>query len=262
MNRVIRTAASGMNAQQLYIDTVSNNLANVNTTSFKKNRVDFQDLLYQSLRTAGSSTLEGTFVPTELQIGNGTRLVASSKVFSQGVINQTSNPMDIAIQGDGFFQITRPDGTVLYTRDGSFKRSDQGVLVTADGLELEPQIAIPDDAVSISIGEDGVVMAQLVGQTELSNIGAIEIAKFMNPAGMRALGKNLYEATQASGDPIPGTPASEGLGSLQQGFLESSNVEIVEEMVNMIIGQRAYEINSKAVQAADDMLNIANNLKR
>ena len=262
MNRAIRTAASGMNAQQLYIDTVANNLANVNTTSYKKNRVDFQDLLYQSLRTAGSSTLEGTFVPTELQIGNGTRMVASQKIFTQGVINPTGNPLDIAIQGDGFFQISRPDGTVLYSRDGAFKRSDQGVMVTADGLELEPQIAIPDDALSISIGEDGVVMAQLVGQTELANVGAIEIVKFMNPAGLRAMGKNLYEATQASGDPIPGTPGAEGLGYLQQATLETSNVQIVEEMVSMIVGQRAYEVSSKAVQAADDMMNIANNLKR
>jgi len=262
MSRTLKTAATGMLAQQLYVDTIANNLANVNTTGFKKSKVEFQDLLYQTLRTAGSSNLQGTFVPTELQVGNGTRPAATNKIFKQGEITYTGNPLDIAIDGDGFFQINKPDGTIAYTRDGTFKISDQGFLVTSDGLELEPQITIPDNAERVEMGIDGNVYAKLYAQEELQNLGQVTLVKFINPAGLRSLGQNLFEATFASGPPQIGVPNEQAYGKLLQGYLESSNVDVVEEMVNMIIAQRAYEINSKAVQSADDMMNTANTLRR
>jgi len=262
MSRTLKTAATGMLAQQLYVDTIANNLANVNTSGFKKSKVEFQDLLYQTLRTAGSSNLQGTFVPTELQVGNGTRSVATNKIFSQGEISFTGNQIDIAIDGAGFFQINKPDGTIAYTRDGTFKISDQGFLVTSDGLELEPQITIPDNAEQIEIGIDGNVYAKLYAQEELQNLGQITLVRFINPAGLRSMGQNLYEATFASGPPQVGVPNEQAYGRLLQGYLESSNVNVIEEMVSMIIAQRAYEINSKSVQAADDMMNTANTLRR
>ena len=263
MPRILRTAATGMNAQQLNVDTIANNIANVNTTGFKRSKVEFQDLLYQTLRVAGSSNLQDTYVPTEIQVGNGTRPVATQKIYSQGEIILTQNQLDMAINGDGFFQITRPDGTIVYTRDGAFKLSDEGVIVNSDGLPLEPQITVSPDTEQLEVGADGTIMAKLTGQVELTNLGQVELVKFINPGGLRSMGQNLYEATFASGNPIPGVPGGpEGLGTIMQRYLETSNVEIVEEMVNMIIAQRAYDLNSKAVQAADEMLNTANNLRR
>jgi len=263
MPRILRTAATGMNAQQLNVDIISNNIANVNTTGFKKSKAEFQDLLYQTIRAAGSSNLQDTYVPTELQVGNGTRVVATQKIFTQGEIIQTDSELDMAINGDGFFQLTKPDGTLVYSRDGAFKISDEGLIVNSDGLPLEPQLTIPQDAEQVEIGRDGTIMAKLTGQIELSILGQIELVKFINPAGLKNIGQNLYEATFASGNPIPGVPGGpEGLGTILQRYLETSNVEIVEEMVNMIVAQRAYDLNSKAVQAADEMLNTSINLRR
>jgi flagellar basal-body rod protein FlgG len=260
--RSLWTAATGMEAQQLNIDIISNNLANVNTAGFKKSRVDFQDLLYQTLRPAGTSEAQGAQVPTGIQVGLGVRAAAVQKIFSQGDYQQTSNPLDLVIQGDGFFQITTPSGETAYTRDGSFKRDATGRMVTSDGNALEPQITIPADATAVSIGSDGTVSITLPGQTASQEIGKIQIAKFSNPAGLNSLGRNLFAATSASGDPIADVPGSNGLGSLGNGFVEMSNVKVVEEMVNMIVAQRAYEVNAKAIQTADDMLGIANNLRR
>ena len=262
MNRIIRTAATGMEAQQLFMDNVANNLANVNTTAFKKSKVEFQDLIYQNLRIAGSSNLQGTFVPTHIQIGNGSRPVANQKIFAQGEIYYTNNPLDIAVDGGGFFQVNRPDGTIAYTRDGALKISDLGNVVTSDGLEIEPLITIPENATSISVGLDGYVQVEIYGQVQLQELGQLTLVKFLNPAGLKAVGQNLYEETQASGAPIIGTPNTEGYGKIVQGYLESSNVDVVEELVNMIIAQRAYEINSKGVQAADDMMSTVNGMKR
>ncbi len=262
MNRIIRTAATGMEAQQLFMDNIANNLANVNTTAFKKSKVEFQDLIYQTMRTAGSSNLQGTFVPTHLQIGNGSRPVANQKIFQQGDVYYTNNPLDVAIDGNGFFQINRPDGTIAYTRDGTFKISDRGNLVTSDGLDLEPLVTLPENATSVSIGLDGFVQVEIYGQVQMQELGQMTLVKFFNPAGLKSVGQNLYEETQASGAPIIGTPNTEGFGKIIQGYLESANVDVVEELVNMIIAQRSYEINSKGVQAADDMMNTVNGLKR
>ncbi len=262
MSRVLRTATTGMMAQQLYIDVISNNLANINTTGFKKSKLEFQDLLYQTLRSAGSSNLQGAFVPTEIQIGSGTRLVGTQRIFSQGETVYTNNTLDMAINGNGFFQITKPNGQLAYTRDGSFKVNEQGVLTTADGFQLEPQIAIPPEALSIDISADGLVMAKLPLQEELQQLGQVQVVNFINPAGLKALGQNLYEATFAAGAPNLNVPGENGAGTILQGYLESSNVDVVEEMVNMIVAQRSYESNSKAVQAADDMMNTSNNLRR
>jgi len=262
MNRIIRTAATGMEAQQLFMDNVANNLANVNTTAFKKSKVEFQDLIYQNLRIAGSSNLQGTFVPTHVQIGNGSRPVANQKIFSQGEIYLSNNPLDVAIDGGGFFQVNRPDGTIAYTRDGSFKLSERGNIVTSDGLEFEPLVTIPENATSVSFGLDGYVQVEVYGQVQLQELGQLTLVKFFNPAGLRSVGQNLYEETQASGAPIIGTPNTEGFGKIVQGYLESSNVDVVEELVNMIIAQRAYEINSRGVQAADDMMTTVNNMRR
>ena len=262
MNRIIRTAATGMEAQQLYMDNVANNLANVNTTAFKRSKVEFQDLIYQNLRAAGSSNLQGTYVPTNIQIGNGSRPAANQKIFAQGALTYTNNPLDVAIDGNGFFQINRPDGTIAYTRDGALKLSDRGNLVTTDGLEIEPLVTIPENATSISVGQDGYIQVEIYGQVQLQDLGQLTLVKFLNPAGLKSVGQNLYEETQGSGPPIIGTPNTEGFGKIINGYLESSNVDVVEELVNMIISQRAYEINSKGVQAADDMMSTVNNMRR
>jgi flagellar basal-body rod protein FlgG len=251
-----------MAAQQLNMDVISNNLANVNTPGFKKSRVDFQDLLYQTLRSAGSTEAQGVEVPTGIQIGLGTTPAATTKIFSQGDFQQTENPLDIVIEGDGFFQILLPDGKTAYTRDGTFKLDSQGRIVNSDGFPLDPEITIPAEATSISIGSDGTVSVTLPGQTAPQELGQIQIAKFLNPAGLENAGRNLFLATKASGDPIIDTPGNNGLGRLASGFIEMSNVKVVEEMVNMIVAQRAYEVNSKAIQTADEMLSIANNLRR
>jgi flagellar basal-body rod protein FlgG len=261
MNRVMHTAASGMNAQQLKVDTIANNLANVNTPGYKKTRIEFQDLLYQTVRPAGSVSVGNIQTPTELQVGNGARPVSTSKMFNQGDVVETGNPLDVAIQGDGFFQIIMPDGEIVYTRDGSFKVSSEGRLVTSDGFALEPDVSLPVDTVSIDISRDGLVSAFVSGNADPQEMGQIELARFVNPGGLKNLGHNLFQRTIASGEPVFGTPASEGFGTLEQNYLESSNVEVVQEMVDMIVAQRAYEINSKVITTADDMMGMVNRLK-
>jgi flagellar basal-body rod protein FlgG len=262
MIRSLWTAASGMKSQSLNIDVISNNLANVNTTGFKSSRADFQDLLYETLRQAGTSSSENTDVPTGIQVGHGSRPVASHKIFTQGDFQQTKNELDIAIEGGGFFQIIQPNGETAYTRDGAFKMDRDGRMVTPDGFVMDPEITIPSDSISLSIGLDGTVSVMQAGANAPTEIGTITLARFVNPAGLHSIGRNLYLPTNASGDAIVGTAGEDGLGSLAQGFLEMSNVSVVDEMVKMITAQRAYEINSKAIQAADDMLQQANNIKR
>ncbi len=262
MIRSLRTASSGMEAQQLSVDNIANNLANVNTTGFKKAKVEFQDIMYESLRSSGITSASGATVPTSLDIGYGSRPVSTTRQFSVGELQQTSAPLDMAIDGDGFFQIQQPDGTLAYTRDGSFKLSANGQLTTSDGYYMEPNITIPEDAQSISIGTDGTVSVKVAGSTDPQEVGQIELARFINPAGLSAIGHNLYEETAASGTPIVGAPESDSFGRVNQGYLEMSNVDVVTEMVNMIVAQRAYEINSKMIQTADDMSSLVNNLKR
>ncbi len=262
MLRSLWTAASGMTAQQTNMDNISNNLANVNTVGFKKSRTNFEDLMYQELRPAGAVTATGVNHPTGIQIGLGTRVVSTEKIFTQGNFQQTGNQLDVTIEGDGFFQITLPDGNIAYTRNGAFKVDADGNIVTSQGYLLEPEINIPEDALEVAIGEDGTVSVIMPGEQEADEIGAIETVRFINPSGLRAIGKNLFLPTGASGDPQPGVPGEDGFGTLAQGGLEMSNVNIVESMVNMITGQRAYEVNSKAIQTGDEMLQIVNNLKR
>ena len=262
MLRSLWTAASGMEAQALNIDVLSHNLANVNTTGFKKGRADFQDLMYETLRLPGSPSTTSTQVPTGIQVGLGTRTAAIQKIFLQGDYKATKNELDMAIEGDGFFQITKPDGDIAYTRDGSFKLDSDGRIVTSDGFLLEPEISVPPDAMTISIGIDGTVSVLQAGQSEPNEIGTIELGNFINPAGLNAIGRNLYLPTAASGDVVTGTAGEDGFGTIAQGFLEMSNVSVVEEMVKLISAQRAYEINSKAIQASDEMLQLANNIKR
>lgn len=262
MLKAMRTAASGMQSQQMNVDNIANNLANVNTTGFKKARIEFQDVLYQKYRQAGATSAVGSEVPNELAVGYGVRPVASVRQFSTGNLELTNNPLDMSIDGNGFFQVQAPDGSTAYTRDGAFKLSAEGQVVNSDGYALLPEITVPEDAVSISVGVDGTIQVRQSGQDVTTDIGQIELARFVNPAGLSALGHNLYRVTGASGDPITGTPGSGGLGQINQGYLEMSNVSVVDEMVNMIVAQRAYEMNSKAIQTADDMSSIANNLKR
>ncbi|MHB8057151.1 MAG: flagellar basal-body rod protein FlgG [Desulfuromonadaceae bacterium] len=262
MIRSLWTAASGMQGQQKSIDVVANNLANVNTTGFKRSRADFQDLIYQNLKTTGSPATNATQVPSGIQIGLGSRLAAVTKIFTAGDFTQTGNELDIAIEGDGFFPITLPDGTTGYSRAGAFKRDSTGQIVTSDGNPLSPSITIPNNSTKINIGSDGTVSVQQAGQTATTTVGNIQLASFSNPAGLSSQGKNIYIPTDASGAATTGTPGQNGTGTVAQGLLEMSNVNVAEEMVNMIIGQRAYEINSKAVTASDEMLQTANNLKR
>ncbi|MCD6318402.1 flagellar basal-body rod protein FlgG [Candidatus Aerophobetes bacterium] len=262
MLRALWVSAAGMKAQQLFIDTIANNLANVNTTGFKKSRVNFQDLLYQIIAIAGGKAPGGGQLPVGMEIGHGVQPVAIEKIFSQGEITETKNPLDMVIEGRGFFQILQPDGNIAYTRDGSFKLDKDGRLVTANGLAMEPEIVIPPGATNISISQDGSVTVLTPGTTTPTEVGKVTLAKFINPGGLESIGYNLYKATDASGEAITGTPGLEGFGNLAQGFLEMSNVQVVEEMANMIIAQRAYEVNSKAIQTTDEMLRIANNLRR
>ncbi len=262
MIRSLWTSATGMQAQALNLDVIANNLANVNTAGFKKSRAEFQDLLYETLRPAGTSSSQDTQVPTGIQIGHGTRPSTVLKIFSQGNMENTKNELDLAIEGDGFFQIILPNGETAYTRDGSFKLDSDGRIVNSDGFALEPEISIPSDALSISVGIDGTVSVLQAGDSIPSEIGTIELARFVNPAGLISTGRNLYITSEASGDEMTGTPGEDGLGSLAQGFLEMSNVSVVDEMVSMITAQRAYEVNSKSIQTADEMLQMANNIKR
>jgi len=262
MLRSLWTAATGMQAQALNIDVISNNLANVNTTGFKRSRADFQDLLYETLRMAGSASSESTEVPTGIQLGHGTKYAAVQKIFIQGDYQHTENELDIAIEGDGFFQILQPNGEVAYSRAGSFKMDSEGRIVTSDGFLMEPEIAVPSDTRAISIGTDGTVSVLQGGSGDSVEIGTIELARFINPAGLNSIGRNLYLTTNASGDVVTGTAGADGFGTIAQGYLEMSNVSVVDEMVNMITAQRAYEVNSKSIQTADDMLQMANSLKR
>jgi len=262
MLKALWIAATGMEAQNLNIDVIANNLANVNTPGFKKDRADFEDLMYQTIKLAGAPATSQTQNPTGLSIGQGVRPVSVQKIFSQGDYKQTNNPLDIAIEGDGFFQVLLPNGDLAYTRAGAFKLDRDGRIVTADGNPIQPEITIPQDAEAINIGEDGTVSVLQPGNSAPTQLGQIQLVKFINPAGLRPIGRNLFMPTDSSGEPILGIPGENGFGTLAQGYLEMSNVSVVEEMVNMILAQRAYEINAKAIQTADEMLQIANNIKR
>lgn len=262
MMRSLWSAATGMAAQQTNIDVIANNLANVNTVGFKASRVDFQDLVYQTYIEPGAAATEGTQVPTGVQVGLGTRFAAVQRIYSPGEMRQTGNSLDLAIEGDGFFQILLPDGRTAYTRDGAFKLDGQGRLVNSNGQPLDPEITISPDAMHINIGSDGTVSVSVAGQNEAEQLGQITLAKFLNPAGLSSIGRNLLLPTAASGEAVTGAPGSEGIGTLGQGFIELSNVSIIEEMVNMIVAQRAYEVNSKCIQVADEMLSMANTLHR
>lgn len=263
MDRAMWTAASGMQAQNTRIDVISNNLSNVNTTGFKESRADFQDQMYQTMKTPGASTTAGgRQAPTGIQVGLGVRTAAVSPNFSQGNLTNTGNDMDVAIEGRGFFQVQMPNGETAYTRAGTFEVDNQGQIVTPDGHPLQGGITVPPNAKHVSISGDGTVDAKLPGQAGTTTLGQVQLATFVNPAGLNAQGNNLFLESGASGQPNVGMPGENGAGTLAQGFLEKSNVSVVNEMVNMIAGQRAYEVNSKAIKTSDEMLQMANNLKR
>ncbi len=260
MNLSLYSAATGMEAQQLNLNTIANNLANVNTPGFKRSKIEFQDLLYQKPRASGSDSGGGNIVPTGIEVGNGARVASTSKVFTQGQLTNSGERLDVALQGDGFFEIQRADGTIAYTRDGSFKTNAQGQVVTVDGLPvLSGFQPIPAGASSVAISEDGNVTVQTSSGTQTFRL---TLTRFSNPSGLRSLGGNLYEETAASGTPETGNPAEQGFAHTMQGYVEASNVNIVEEMVNLIVAQRAYEVNSKSIQASDEMLQNVANLKR
>jgi flagellar basal-body rod protein FlgG len=251
-----------MQAQQLTLDVVANNLANVQTAGFKRSRVDFQDLVYETLQTAGANSAQGQEIPSGFQVGHGSRAVATQRLFIKGDLQQTGNTLDLAIEGDGFFQVQQPNGETAYTRAGTFKKDSEGRLVTSDGFTVQPEITIPQDAIAVTVGVDGTVSVIQAGQAQPQQVGTIELVRFINPAGLQSQGRNIFLPTQASGDAIPGTAGRDGLGTLLQGFVESSNVNVVEEMVGLIASQRAYEINSRAIRTADEMMQTANNLVR
>jgi len=254
MNPALWAAKTGLDAQQTRMTVTSNNLANVNTNGYKKGRAVFEDLLYQNVRQVGAATSQDTLLPSGLHLGTGVRVVATEKVYTQGNLTQTGNALDVAINGRGFFQILMPDGTMAYTRDGSFQVSAQGELVTSSGFAVQPGITIPDGAQSVTIGADGTVSVQLSGQSSPTQIGSLQLVDFINPAGLQPRGENLLLESAASGPPQTGTPGLNGLGLLVQGSVESSNVNVVEELVSMIETQRAYEMNSKAIATTDQML--------
>ena len=260
MMRSLWTAATGMTGQATNLDVISNNLANVNTVGFKKSRVEFQDLLYQTHRYPGTETAGGQQVPVGIQVGMGTRVIAIQKMFSQGDYVSTDGQLDMAIEGEGFFRVLRND-VEHYTRHGSFKLNNEGTIVDAEGNPLDPEFVVPEDAVAVAIDSGGAITAVDSAGNELAT-GQVTLVRFVNPGGLYATGKNYFVPTQASGDPVEGDPGEDGYGSIAQGFLEMSNVDVVNEMVQMIVAQRAYEINSKAIQTSDEMLSIANNLKR
>jgi flagellar basal-body rod protein FlgG len=262
MDKTLRTAATGLTSQQRYVEIISNNISNVNTTGFKKVRPEFQDLLYETLRPAGAVARIGVEPLNEVQIGSGTQLVSTSKNFGQGDITQTNKPYDMAINGEGFFMVRRPDNSLAFSRDGSFKVDRTGQIVNNQGYRLDPGITIPQDAVEVVINKEGAVSVLTEGSTEHSAIGSFQLARFVNPAGLRSIGDNLYEATPASGAAIFETPGNNNTGEIIQNYLETSNVDVVEEMVNMITAQRAYELNSKSVSTAESILQTAVNLKR
>jgi flagellar basal-body rod protein FlgG len=261
MNPALWISKTGLDAQQTRLTVIANNLANVNTTGFKRDQAVFEDLMYQNIRQSGAASTENTLLPSGLSKGTGVRVVATEKLHTQGNLVQTGNPLDVAIQGRGFFQILRSDGTTAYTRDGSFQLNEQGQMVTASGLELQPAITIPANAQSITIGDDGIVSVLAAGATAPAQVGTIQTADFINPTGLQPIGGNLYLETTSSSSPQTGTPGLNGFGQLTSGAVESSNVNVVEELVNMIETQRAYEMNSKVISTTDQMLQfVSNNL--
>ena len=262
MIRALYTAASGMSAQQANIDNIAHNLANVNTTGFKKSRVEFEDLVYDQVRVPGAQSSATDEAPVGLETGLGVRAVATARDHGRGNLKATNGPLDLAIEGDGFFQISLPSGEIGYTRSGSLHLNGEGALVTAEGYHVDPQITIPPNATSISVSKDGIVSVSIPGQTGSQQVGTLELAAFQNPAGLRAMGGNLFLASTASGEPQVGPPGQDSRGTLVQGFTEDSNVSVVEEMVNMILGQRAYEANSRVIKAADEMLSQVNTIVR
>ena len=262
MMRSLWSAATGMKGQELNIAVVSNNLSNVTTTGFKKSRVDFQDLMYQTLKEPGTPLSSGNTYPVGIQVGHGVRPVATQKMYSEGEFQQTEQPLDVVIEGKGFFQVRQPNGDTAYTRDGAWKLSNTGEIVTSDGYTVLPGVTVPQDAIGINITPSGIIAAKMPGQVDLQVLGQVELADFINPAGLKSIGKNLLIPSGSSGDPVVGIPGTNELGQMQQGFIEMSNVKVVEEMVNMIVAQRAYEANSKTIQTSDTMLQIANNLRR
>lgn len=261
MFRSLSIAATGMSAQQTQLESISNNIANANTDGFKKQRVDFQDLLYQTVRAAGAQTSATTRSPTGLQLGSGVRVAGTARVFNQGQTLVTNNPLDLTIQGEGMFVVQQPDGNPAYTRMGGLQKDAQGQLVTSEGLPLDPPIVIPNEAVSVTVGYDGTVTAMIQGQSAPVELGQITVASFINPAGLHSLGRNLYIPTASSGEAQVGAPGQDGRGSLLQGALEKSNVDVVEEMVGLISTQRGYEVNSKIITAADEMLRAATQMR-
>ncbi|MCK7548241.1 flagellar basal-body rod protein FlgG [Marinobacter koreensis] len=261
MHPALWVSKTGLSAQDIKMSTISNNLANVNTTAFKRDRAQFQDLLYQIKRQPGGMNTQNSELPSGLQLGTGVRVVGTTKQFSQGNLQVTDQPLDMAINGRGFLQVETPDGQIAYTRDGEFQLNSNGDVVTPDGFPLVPNINVPDNATNVTIGKDGTVTAVVDDQTAPINLGQITLVDFVNPQGLQAVGNNLYKATTASGDPNEGEAGLAGLGTIEQGQIESSNVEVVEELVNMITTQRAYEMNSKVVSTTDQMLQfITNNI--
>lgn len=254
MIRSLWIARTGLDAQQTQLDVISNNLANVSTNGFKRSRAVFEDLLYQTMRQPGAQSSQQTQVPAGLQLGTGARPVSTARIFTQGNLQKTDNTLDLAIQGNGFFQVLLPDGTTAYTRDGSFQKDNQGQIVTSDGYPLQPNITIPANALSMSIGTDGTVTVTQPGSAAATQIGSIQLATFINPAGLLSMGQNLFQETAASGTPTPNTPGTNGAGIVNQGYVETSNVNVAEELVTMIQTQRAYELNSKVVSTSDAML--------
>jgi len=254
MIRSLYVAKTGLEAQQTQLDVVSNNLANVGTTGFKRSRAVFEDLMYQNLRQVGGQTSDQTRLPSGLQVGTGVHVVATERIHAQGNMTKTDNPKDVAINGSGFFQVLMPDGTTSYTRDGSFQTDKDGQLVTASGFTIQPPITIPQNATSMTVGRDGIVSVTQAGSTATVQVGQLQLATFLNPAGLESKGENLYTETDSSGAPNLLNPGLDGAGILSQGYTEASNVNVVEELVNMIATQRAYEINSKAIQSSDQML--------
>ncbi len=261
MNQALWIAKTGLEAQQNKMSTIANNLSNASTAGFKRSRAVFEDLLYQNVRQVGAQSSQDTQLASGFMLGMGVRTVATEKIFSQGALVQSENPLDVAIQGRGFLQVLRPDGTLSYTRDGAFQVNNQGQMVTSSGYVVQPVINIPQNAVAVNIGSDGTVSVSLPGQAQLQQVGSIQLADFINPSGLQPMGENLFLESGSSGAPQLGTPGLAGLGTLQQGFTESSNVNVVEELVNMIETQRVYEMNSKAISTTDQMLQfVTNNL--
>ena len=260
--RALFTAATGREAQQAHIDTIANNIANVGTTGFKKGRTEFQDLFYETLRAPGSTAADGAVLPVGVQVGHGVQLSAVNTIFSAGDRINTGNQLDMAVDGEGFFQVQRPTGETVYTRDGTFKLDGDGNVVTALGYPLIPNVTVPNDTLTITVLPDGTMNADTAGSTTPTNLGQIQLARFSNPAGLRKVAGNIFEATEASGDPETGTPEQQGFGGIAAGFLEGSNVEVAEELVQMILAQRAFEVNSRVIQAGDEMLRVAAQLSQ